>query len=159
MKKSILLLVVIVMSFVVFTSCEEENFETGINRNDNPPSGLYQNENDYGSFSEVYIEKNDIEKVKYFGNYGSGDNTYFDAETGLLTRNIYSQDYFKIPAKKYFGLFWSQICISRSTEFYIISASELSQVKEIVERKGFSIVGFDGRNNINYQWKTISGAR
>lgn len=157
--KNFFYLVMFILIFVLPTSCKQDDFEPedALVRTDNPPSGLFASDIDYGQYIKVYVEKSDVDNIKYYGNFVAGNNVYFDVETGQRTESFYSYDFYKISAKKYYGLYKFQTYISNSAEFYIISSYDLEQLKKVIERKSSAICCFSGPD-IHYQWKTISGA-
>jgi len=155
-------LFVFVLFCMTFGSCKKDYVvveESAIVRDDNPPKEMFSSDNDYGSFNRVFIEQEDMDKAIYYGNIQIEANSYWDSNTGRQVVTIYSQDYYKIPAKKYWGPYHEKILVSKSVEYYLIPASTMSTFKDFIKRKGSVISYLSGvRPSFDSQWKMIDGA-
>jgi hypothetical protein len=106
----------------------------------------------------VYIEQEDIDAAIYMSKYCTSDYTYVD-NNGNIRNQIEFTDYFRLPAKKYFGIYKNIPTVSVSTDYYLISASVLSQAKDITSRKGATICDLDYPTiPLDTRWRSISNA-
>ena len=152
-----LLLVVIFVSLLL-PSCQKDNYdpEPGIKRTDNPPAELFNSDADYGSYYYVFLEKYDIEKIKPFGKFQTGSNSYYNQYDGTRTIVYIMEDFYKIYAKKFYKKVGGVSYVSKSEEYYLISSSDLEMARIKVDENGHAVIGL-GSNNIDYRWRTISG--
>lgn len=165
MKKfilSLLALVAIVVLSMTFGSCtKDESFQTldSILRTDNPPADMFESDYNYGEYYYVFIENDDIQNIKLYGNVQVGTESHFDMNTGAFVTNNFYQEFYKISAKKYFGLYKKgQTVVSVSTDFYLIPAYELEQVRILIKRKDATVLKIND-NQIDSRWKTINGPK
>ncbi len=154
MKNSVKLIVVII--FVsLFASCQKDLVvESGLVRDDNPPKEMFQYSQEYGMYTQVYLEEYDINNAVYFYNLQTGE-TYSDGN-GLIVR--FTQDYYRVLGSKYWGPYKETIRISRFKDDFIISARDLDIAKKTILRKGSAIADL-GSNNLSSYWKTIYNPR
>lgn len=160
MKNSVALLIAM-FAVVMFTSCTKTEFievqKSALVRDDNPPKGMFYSMSDYGNFNKVLIEKEDFDKAIYYGNMQTGSNSYWDQNTGQLVNNIYYQEYYKIPAKKYWGTYQDQIWVSKSWDYFLVPGPTMATFKDIILRKG-SVISYLSGQSMTSQWRSIDGA-
>lgn len=160
MKKFIISLFVvagIIALSMTFGSCTKDDFESedsGISRDINPPMEMFQSEADYGSYYEVYIEAEDIVNPLFFGKYSAGYATTYD-EYGYRTDKVFYSDFYKIKAKKSYGMYRGKLHIAAYPDFVLVSAEDLARIKKLITQKGSATASIFGEQITN-QWIRLS---
>jgi len=127
MKKMIAFLA---MTSLFFVGCKKDApiVET-IVRTDDPPRDMFET-NQYSVTYKVFVEATDVDKAIKQGYYCNYDQNGRPYDCG---------DYYKMPAKKYWGFYKGQTYVSQNWNWYILRANTLLDAQNAIRKKDAAI--------------------
>jgi hypothetical protein len=132
------MLLVVMMSLTLFSSCQKEDeIIPGIIYTNDPPEEIFGN-SIYATTNKCWIEKNDF--TISAKNLGWNTNQFWDQERQYYV-SYDSGEWYLVPARKYWGIMNGIIYLSESKDWYVMSPQNYLDGWNNVQKKN-TIVGY-----------------